>query len=335
MPRRILCWAGAALLVLAVFASGCSKSSSSTKPGPGAISSSISSITIGGNAGTLINGAMPTGTTTAPTAAGADSFVAGGAALLSVQVPDSTIGLLVGVAGTSGYFSFPFSAATRLSASYRAEKYRLAALRSRRPRTFRVDSLDTSIIVTPVASSAGMDLQFVAVYAHSHSAVGVHSIHRTSHGVTSGQLQVSLNWSQPVDLDLHLSSDDSLDVYYGDTNPGNGASLDLDSNPGCDIDNIDNENITFGSNVPAHGTYIVRVDLYDACEATGPIPYVVTVKQCGVTKQFFRSVDPASADHGVAFWGVPIDTITFNGCGGASAPARNRWVSSLSRIRAH
>lgn len=57
--------------------------------------------------------------------------------------------------------------------------------------------------------------------------------------------------------------------------------LDLDSNASCNIDGVNNENITYGSKVK-DGEYIVAVDLYEKCNASKPgAKYMVTVNYDG------------------------------------------------------
>ncbi|MBM3287634.1 MAG: hypothetical protein FJY88_09855 [Candidatus Eisenbacteria bacterium] len=124
-------------------------------------------------------------------------------------------------------------------------------------------------------------------------------------------LQVSLNWSSPVDMDLHVTTPSGEDIYYGRKEGSFGGVLDLDSNAGCAIDNINNENITWAEVLPLLGEYQVRVDLWSACEFTRSIPYVVTVRTCTQDKQFFGSFDPAEADYGGDGAGVYVTSIEF------------------------
>jgi hypothetical protein len=100
--------------------------------------------------------------------------------------------------------------------------------------------------------------------------------------VGTGKLQVSLSWDQPNDVDLHLVEPDGEEIYYGTDYSSNGGVLDLDSNPGCSIDGVQNENITYSdeSTVEA-GTYIVRVDLYDGCNVAAQTNYIVTARLNG------------------------------------------------------
>lgn len=110
--------------------------------------------------------------------------------------------------------------------------------------------------------------------------------------VGTGELQVSLTFDNAKDVDLHLIEPEYNDeygepvsfwdrhIYYGWSTSAAGGDLDLDSNAGCNLDYINNENITYNGEdafVPA-GTYKVYVDLYSNCQPHElPTNYVVTV----------------------------------------------------------
>ena len=108
--------------------------------------------------------------------------------------------------------------------------------------------------------------------------------------VGTGALQVSLSFDNAKDVDLHLVEPEYLDIYgepvsffdrhiyYGIRVSAAGGMLDLDSNVDCQIDNINNENITYNETalVPS-GTYKVYVDLFNNCNPEIATNYVVTV----------------------------------------------------------
>ncbi len=94
-----------------------------------------------------------------------------------------------------------------------------------------------------------------------------------------------------------------------------GGWLDLDSNAGCNLDSINNENInyTYISDIDP-GEYIVRVDFYADCqEGTEPTNYSVTAKYQGEIiattsgdNPHQGSFEPNTADFGSAFSGVEV-----------------------------
>ena len=90
-------------------------------------------------------------------------------------------------------------------------------------------------------------------------------------------MQINCSWDQPNDVDLHLVEPNGTEIFYGNAISQNGAELDVDSNAGCSLDNINNENITYSDNdIVEAGEYIVRVDLWSNCNVTSSTNYVVT-----------------------------------------------------------
>jgi hypothetical protein len=137
--------------------------------------------------------------------------------------------------------------------------------------------------------------------------------------VGTGDVQVSLAFDAPSDIDLHVVEPDatglptvnSFEIYYGaslDTTTQ--GKLDLDSNAACGIDGKDNENITWQGGTPPRGQYIVRVDNWDACgQAT--INYVVTINVKGQPTQLYQGVFTDAGDHGGYGGGVEVARFTY------------------------
>lgn len=120
----------------------------------------------------------------------------------------------------------------------------------------------------------------------------------------TGVFQVNVSWDNPNDIDLLLQEPDGNVIYYnneGDTTEG---FLDVDSNPGCEIDGINSENITYKEKAYLqNGIYKVRVNLYDACEVTSTTHYTVTaringelVSIPGYTNPYSGTFQPADED---------------------------------------
>lgn len=63
--------------------------------------------------------------------------------------------------------------------------------------------------------------------------------------VGSGDVQVSVSWDAPTDVDLHVVDPDGEEIYFGNLTSASGGTLDLDSNPACSLDNINNENVVW------------------------------------------------------------------------------------------
>lgn len=128
--------------------------------------------------------------------------------------------------------------------------------------------------------------------------------------VGSGEVQVSVSWDADSDVDIHVVDPNGDEVYYGQTTVPSGGALDLDSNPGCNIDGTRNENVTWTDAPP--GEYTVRVDYYAACEVE-QTNYVVTVQLPGQQPQVFNGVFTGDGDQGGAESGELITTFTIAG----------------------
>jgi uncharacterized protein YfaP (DUF2135 family) len=112
------------------------------------------------------------------------------------------------------------------------------------------------------------DLQFAA--ANSAGVVGPYSTLSTSvTEVGTGDVQVTLSWDADSDVDLHVVGPGNDEIYYGQPDSPSGGTLDLDSNAGCTLDHVRNENITWPIGRAPRGHYIVRVDYWSSCGVAG------------------------------------------------------------------
>ncbi len=92
--------------------------------------------------------------------------------------------------------------------------------------------------------------------------------------VVMGALVVTLTWDTESDVDLHVVDPLGNEIYHGAPNsvdaflPGSSDAsdgmLDEDSNAGCVIDGLRQEDVTWAS-APPSGQYLVRVDTASLC----------------------------------------------------------------------
>jgi hypothetical protein len=129
--------------------------------------------------------------------------------------------------------------------------------------------------------------------------------------VGTGDVQVSVSWDVDSDVDLHLVEPGGMgeEIYYGNAVAASGGELDLDSNAGCNIDQVRNENITYPG-APPSGTYTVRVDYWDSCSVS-QTNYVVTVRVKGQATKVFTGSFTGTGDNGGAGSGTTITTFTY------------------------
>jgi uncharacterized protein YfaP (DUF2135 family) len=113
--------------------------------------------------------------------------------------------------------------------------------------------------------------------------------------VTSGTVQVSLSFRPAQDGDLHLIEPTGEQIYWDHRTSQASGVLDLDSNAGCSIDNVNNENITYPEGVsPPHGEYRVGVNLFRSCDGGG-MTFTVVVNNGGVQSTFNGSISASEA----------------------------------------
>ncbi len=104
-----------------------------------------------------------------------------------------------------------------------------------------------------------------------------------SHGIGGGDVQVTLQWTGPADLDLHVVDPDGEEIYYTNPSSLSGGQLDKDANAGCngpaDDDNAV-ENIYWPPKGAPQGSYAASVVVYDVCD--GPLDWHLTIRRNGV-----------------------------------------------------
>lgn len=133
-----------------------------------------------------------------------------------------------------------------------------------------------------------------------------------------GDIQVSVTWDSDADVDLHVVEPGGSEIYYGNPNSGTGGELDIDANAACSVSGLTQENIGWAPGSAAPGTYIVRVDYWDACGAV-ETNYIVTVS--------LRPGVPAVP--GLPGSGVQIFTGTFTGAGDQGGAGAGRTITNF------
>ena len=125
--------------------------------------------------------------------------------------------------------------------------------------------------------------------------------------VGSGDIQVSVSWDSPTDVDLHVVDPSSEEVFFGNLQAASGGTLDLDSNAACSIDNVNNENVVWPPTRAPTGTYNIFLVYWSAC--TQPqTNYVVTVLVKGQPPQIFSGTLSGGGAPGVQY---PITSVTY------------------------
>jgi len=212
---------------------------------------------------------------------GGESVITGGSVQVSLSATAEFVTIIIAIDGVDGYWTITIPATTAIEL--------LLTLATDIPE----ETFDLLYQVITAAGAAG------AVTEVSTDVIEV----------GTGQVQVSVSWDAASDVDLHVVEPSGEEIYWGDRESATGGELDLDSNPACDIDNVNNENISWSGSAP-RGQYIVRVDYYDGC-GVGETNYVVTVRVQGRQPQTFTGTFTGSGDQGGLGSGIEITRFTF------------------------
>ena len=273
--------------------------------------------------GTYTDDLMPQGGTTGPMLLGPREYVQGSSALVQVVTDSAATELVVGVASTSsGYWTIPLNASAK--AAVRDDTGFLPAAEatlskiavSEGPRAAAVASSNSWILtITPTGTPGRTSFRLLVAQRTPAglSLASSHTVYQNSTAVGSNALQVSLNWIDPVDMDLHVETPDGGDIHWGAPTGAQGGVLDLDSNPACNIDGVNNENITWLTSTPVAGTYTVRLDLWSECSQPGPFPYIITITVNGQASLYQGELLATDADAGGAHSGQVIETLNIGG----------------------
>lgn len=90
----------------------------------------------------------------------------------------------------------------------------------------------------------------------------------------------TVTWTGASDVDIHVVDPNGFEVSYLSPDSPEDGHLDLDSNAGCSIDNINTETISWPAGTAPTGDYKVIVDYFDDCEVESSA-YTVLVRRKG------------------------------------------------------
>lgn len=117
-----------------------------------------------------------------------------------------------------------------------------------------------------------------------------------------GAIEVKLAFSNSKDVDLHLYTPNGTHIYFGNRGGtytlSDGSTvtygLDVDSNAGCNIDDINKENIYIPQELVESGTYTVVVDMYDNCQSSIATDWSIIARYQGQLIHPTSGTNPAS-----------------------------------------
>ena len=124
------------------------------------------------------------------------------------------------------------------------------------------------------------------------AAVGAYA-NQTVQFITAatGDIQVSVSWSDTSDVDLHVIDPNGEEVYFGHRDAASGGHLDIDSNAACSSDGAagfhkNNENTVWPVGMAIPGNYTVKLDYWSPC-GFSQTDWVVTIQRTGSAAQIF------------------------------------------------
>lgn len=128
--------------------------------------------------------------------------------------------------------------------------------------------------------------------------------------VGTGDVQVSVSWDVPSDVDLYVVDPDGEEIFYGNRSSSNGGELDLDSNAACSGSDARNENITWSEGTAPRGEYTVRLNYWAGC-GQARTNWVVTVRVDGRPAESFTGYFAGSGNGGASGAGELVTTFTY------------------------
>ena len=161
-------------------------------------------------------------------------------------------------------------------------------------------SLTLVQLVLQMTDNAGSSFDLQTALSGTGGVGAVNSETITTRDPNDSDIFVTLTWTGQSDVDLHVTDPHGVEIYYANDRSPEGGALDLDSNAGCDIDNINQETISWPNGTAPSGHYKVVVDYYDDCGVSSS-GYDVTVKKNGNTIDTFSgSFNGAAANNSPA-----------------------------------
>jgi hypothetical protein len=266
-----------------IAASGCGDSSGPKEEG--SVSDFISRVTTvdGAVEAVLVNGERPAaGSGPMPSASGPSVVITGGSSQVGLAASAGFSTVVIAVDGRPDYYRITLPAAVT----------------------------EVEVIVTIAQDPPEAAFDCVYAVGSGTSEVGAYATTPVSVlEVGTGDVQVSVSWDSPADVDLHVVEPGGEEIYYAHETSASGGTLDLDSNAGCGSDGPRNENATWAAGTAPRGDYTVRVDYWDNC-ATSATNYVVTVRVGDRAPQTFCGSFSGTGDQGGEGAGVLITTFT-------------------------
>ncbi len=116
---------------------------------------------------------------------------------------------------------------------------------------------------------------------------------------SNGQLEVTLNWDDAADLDLHVTDPFGETVHYFRTSSISGGSLKQDME--CSAADGQTERITYPQGSAASGTYMISVHYFRSCNSGKPVRWSITADADGRSQAFEGTISPGEYQRAAEF----------------------------------
>jgi hypothetical protein len=164
--------------------------------------------------------------------------------------------------------------------------------------------------VIPVGANYPQD--YVAGWSSCHGGAGPGTEREEIRIYQTGDVQVTLNWSGQVDVDLYVTDPNDETIYFSDPTSSSGGQLDRDNRCGDSVLGGP-ENIAWpvkqadGSGGAPAGDYLVSVDYYGYCgdsDQAPSVPWTVRVIVAGTVSSYSGSLSPGEMQEVTRFSNV-------------------------------
>ncbi len=150
--------------------------------------------------------------------------------------------------------------------------------------------------ITAVTLAASTVAAYEATREVSDWALGLPPpIELGSDRLGTGDVQLTLSWEGPADIDLHVTDPAGHVIRHDSRASPSGGRLDVDAHAECnDISAPGMENIFWGQGTAPAGAYEVRVHYFLPCENSGTTRWRVDLKVDGKSEVFRGKLEPGS-----------------------------------------
>lgn|GEM_PF-6733567 len=167
--------------------------------------------------------------------------------------------------------------------------------------------LDIQVIATGSSSLPNANFLIDASVGNANGFGGSVQQQVRAVDLAASDLAVLVRWNALADVDLHVTDPKGVEVYFGRTSSPEGGRLDLDSNPACNFDGVNQEVITWPLGRAPTGEYKVSVYYWSDC-GVPRTDYSVTLMSRGRTIQV---LDGTFTGDGSPTTGVDVARLSF------------------------